>query len=92
MYKTVKLLDMVKAEYDLPSDYALAKKLELTRSGVSGLRNGKSFLNSRTAYKVAKLLLLNPLVVVASVEYERACFYEHDEMKKFWKDAANLKG
>ncbi len=88
MYKTTQLLDMLKVEFDLPSDYALAKKLEITRGSVSKLRLGKSFPSTETAYNIAKLMYLNPLLVIASVEYERAVHYGNDEMKKLWKDAA----
>jgi len=78
---------MVKAEFELPSDYALAKKLEITRSSVSTLRNGKNFPSTDTAYNIAKLLYLNPLKVVFSVELERAEHFKHDEMIAFWKEA-----
>lgn len=85
MYKTVELLDKVKAKYDLPSDYALAKKIELTRSYVSRLRQGKHFPSTENAYKLAQLLMLNPLQVVVSCEYERAKHFGDETMINFWK-------
>lgn len=90
MYKTTELLDMVKAKYDLPSDYALAKKIEFTRSHVSKLRLKKQFLTSEKAYEIASLLLLNPMEVVASCEYERAEYFGDETMMKFWKKAAEV--
>ena len=87
MYKTTELLDLVKDKYDLPSDYALAKKIGYTRSAVSKLRLKKSFLNTEGAYKVAQLLYLNPLKVVLYCEYERAEHYGDETMKKFWLDS-----
>jgi len=78
---------MVKAEFELPSDYAIAKKLEITRGTVSNFRLGKSFPCTETAYNIAKILYLNPLKVVFSVELERAEHFKHDEMIAFWKEA-----
>jgi len=86
MYKTTELLDLIKAEYKLPSDYALAKKLGLTRSSVSTLRNGKNFPSTDTAYKMAQLLYLNPLKVVCSCELERAEYFQDENMINLWKE------
>ncbi len=43
MYKTTELLDMLKARYNLPSDYAIAKKIGLTRGAISKLKLENSF-------------------------------------------------
>lgn len=85
MYKSIDLLNEVKAKYSLTSNYQLARKLDLTDSSVSGIMNKKNFLGTRNAYKVAELLLLHPLRVIASTEYERADRLDDDTMREFWK-------
>ena len=88
MYKTNELLDMAKAKLEVSSDYALAKKLGITRGAVSNYRQGLNFLSNEVAYNIAKLLWLHPLTVVASVEYERAVKLGDKNMQKLWFDAA----
>lgn len=88
MYKTTQLLDMVKAMYGLPSDYAVAKKIGLTRGAVSSLRLNKSFFSDCNALNVAELLELDPLKVLASCQYERAHRKGEQELEIFWKQIA----
>jgi len=88
MYKNTELLDMLKVMYDLPSDYAVAKKIGLTRSNVSSLRNSKSFFNDYNAINIAELLELDPLKVVASCQYERAKKKGSKELENFWEKIA----
>lgn len=72
MKTTIDFLDAVKVRYDLPSDYAAAKVLGITRSGVSSYRNGKSFLDDSMAIRVAELLEIDARFVTACVHQERA--------------------
>lgn len=88
MFKTTELLDMLKATYNLPSDYAVAKKIGLTRSNISSLRHEKSFFNDSNAINIAELLDLDPLKVLASCQYERAQKQGAKELENFWKSIA----
>lgn len=60
MHTTTDFLDEVKDRLNLPSDYALAGALGVTRAAVSKLRNGKDSLGDTTALKVAELLDVDP--------------------------------
>lgn len=70
--KTVELIDAVRERHHLPSDYAAAALLGLTRSQLSRYRNGKDFLGDEQAAKVAELLEMDAGYVVACVHAERA--------------------
>ena len=70
--KTVEFLDAVKRRHDLPSDYAAAALIGLTRSQVSKYRNGKDYFGDDTCERVAELLSLDAGYVMACVHAERA--------------------
>lgn len=82
MRTTVDFLDAVKARHSLPSDYALAPYLGITRAQVSRLRNQKDYLGDSTALTVAKLLELDPAEVVAAAHAERA---KTPDKKAMWE-------
>jgi len=88
MYKTTELLDMLKAAYNLPSDYAIAKKIGLTRGAISKLRLEKGFLSDKNAYNIAELLELEPLKVLASCHAQREKKQGNFELENFWKQIA----
>ena len=81
MKTTVEWLDALKAQLDIPSDYAAAKVLGLTRSAVSHYRTGRTSFDDVTAVRVADLLGVDPAEVLASVQYERA---KTDEVREAW--------
>lgn len=64
------------------SDYALAKRLEITRASASLLSNGHSVMSNTTAAKIAEILELEPMKVIADMELERGT---NDEL---WKRIA----
>lgn len=72
MRTTIDFLDAVKAKLDLPSDYAAAKVLGVTRAAISSYRVGRSHFDADIASRVAAILDIDPLEVIASAEYERA--------------------
>lgn len=72
MKTTVQWLDAVKARLDLPSDYAAAKALNVTRSAVSKYRLGRSVFDEKTCIRVAEILGVDPLEVIASARVESA--------------------
>ena len=79
---------MVKARHNLTSDYAAAHFLGVTTQSVSQYRCRKTFCNDRVAYKIAVLLDLDPLVVVASVNLERAQRAGDETLISFWSKYA----
>jgi transcriptional regulator with XRE-family HTH domain len=66
MKTTVQYLDALKRRLDLPSDYAAAKALGVTRAAVSRYRNGLSVFDEATAIRTAELLGLDPLEVISA--------------------------
>lgn len=87
MKTTIEFLDAVKVKYSLPSDYALAQILGITRSSVSKFRVGKDCLGEETACKVAELLDIEAGYVMACIASERA---KKPEVKAAWKHAAEV--
>jgi len=85
MKSTVQWLAEVKRQHQIESDYALAKLLGVTRQAVSGLVNGHSAMDTYTAAKVAELVNVDPMKVIASAEAERA---RNDEKRTFWRKLA----
>jgi len=88
MYKTKQLIDILKATENLPSDYAAAHFLGVTTQSISKYRCGKSFCDDSVALKIAGILKLNPLVVVASVRAERAKRAGDETLFLFWSQHA----
>ena len=81
MKTTCHFLDAIKSRYNLPSDYAAAGKLGITRSAVSSYRKGKSFFDDHTALTVATLLEIDPGIVLACAHAERA---RNDAERSAW--------
>ena len=75
MQTTKEFLAAAKRRLKLPperSDSALADALEVTKMAVSKWQSGKGQFGSKTALKVAELLELDPVYVLACVHAERA--------------------
>jgi hypothetical protein len=81
---TVQYLDALKARLDLPSDYAAAHVLGVTRATVSKYRLGKSVFDERIAAHVAELLSLDPLEVISACKAESA---QDVHMRRVWENA-----
>lgn len=84
MKTTNEFLDAVKVRHGLESDYALAKALGVGTSVIGNYRVGRSHLNNTMAAKVAELLALDPLEVIAAAEIERAERAKDEKAKGFW--------
>jgi len=82
--KTVEYLDAVKKKLEISSDYALQTPLQVTKQAVSRYRNGGTF-DHLVAARVARILGLAELKVIADMELERAQSEEHREL---WKRLA----
>ena len=78
---TIFYLDAVRKRLDLPSDYALAKRLGITQQAVSNYRVGRSKMDDDTALAIAEILEVNPLAVIAAANAERA---KTPEQKARW--------
>ncbi|NML31815.1 helix-turn-helix domain-containing protein [Paraburkholderia antibiotica] len=81
MKTTIEWLDAVKEALELPSDYAAASVLGVTRSAVSAYRNGKSTFDDETCIKVADILGVPRAAVLASMLAQRA---KSEETRKVW--------
>lgn len=71
MKTTPEYLDALRARLDLPSDYALAKTLGITRQYLSRYRSGSTTFSDETAVKVAELLNIDPAAVLVDMHAER---------------------
>lgn len=78
---TLEYLAACKARLGIESDYALAKALGVTQQAVSSYRAGNSKINDDVALRVAEILQLHPLQVIAAANAERA---KTDEQKARW--------
>lgn len=69
--KTIDYCRALKKQLGISSDYELAKRLGVTRQSVSNYVNGLRAFDTTTAAKVAELLELDPITVIADAELER---------------------
>jgi predicted transcriptional regulator len=81
MKTTIDYLDEMKAKHGMPSDYAAAKALGVSRASISLYRTGKNQFDNFTAAKVADLLGVDVLEIIAAVNHERS---KDDERRAFW--------
>lgn len=75
MNTTISLLDRLKRETALKSDYAIAKELNTSRQAVSHYRTGRSQMDTDGVFHVAELLGMShaeTLAALAAIEAERA--------------------
>ncbi len=83
--KTIEYLKAAKVALGITSDYALAQKLGVTRGSISGLMLGKSAMGDETALKVAEILKLQPVLVMADCHAERE---KNPAIKAVWTSLA----
>lgn len=69
--RTIDFLDLLKRHFGVTSDYAIAKRLDVTPQAVSKYRKGTALPDDSTAVKWAILLNMDPLFVLASINAER---------------------
>lgn len=70
--KTADYLQAAKTRAGIASDYALAARLGVTRAAVSNWRAGRSLPDALGAYRLGDLAGIDPLIVIADIERERA--------------------
>lgn len=81
---TIDFMDAVKARHGIKSDYELSKALGVSQQTISHYRNRGSAMDTKMAVKVAELLALDPLEVIAAAEIERAERAKDEKAKGFW--------
>lgn len=78
------LIVMYREKLGLPSDYAAAKRLGLTKAAISTIKGGTGFSNE-TAWKIAEVIEMDPAEVIAICELARAERSEDPERVEMWK-------
>ncbi len=68
---TLQYIAAAKSRLGIESDYALAKKLNVTRSYVSKIQSGNMVVSDKTACQLAEILDINPARVVIAAHAER---------------------
>ena len=89
MKTTIEYLDIAKKMLEIESDYELARQLDLGRSSISGYRKGKNTFDDYTALKIARVLKIDPMEVIAAANAERA---KSEEEKKDWENFSKRLG
>lgn len=78
---TLEYMAACKERLGIESDYALAKKLGLSQTGLSNYRTGRSRMDDDVALKVSEILGIAPIVVIAHANAERA---KTEEQRARW--------
>jgi transcriptional regulator with XRE-family HTH domain len=81
MKTTLDFLDDCKTALGIESDYALAKALGVAQSSVSNYRIGRSRIDDEVALTIANILQIEPIVVIAHANAERA---KTEDQKARW--------
>lgn len=89
MHSPAEFLDLIRARYGLPSDYAVAKMLGIDPPLIYRWRGGKGGMSDATAARVAALLDLDPGYVLARLYAERAA---DDAGREVWLNLARRLG
>lgn len=86
MTHTATVLDALRARLHLPSDYALAQRLGVSRMHVSAWRHARAPIPEDQVLQIAELLAASPAYIAACVEADRA---KSPTMRAAWADAAS---
>lgn len=78
---TLDYLAACKERLGVETDYALAKRLGIRQTTIISYRKGRSRMDDDVALKVAEVLQLHPLQVIAASNAERA---KTEEQKARW--------
>lgn len=82
MKSTVQYLDAVRERLGLPSDYATAKALGVTRAAVSSYRTGRTIPDDLVCARIADALGVEPMEVIAAINYQRA---KSEDARQLWE-------
>lgn len=86
---TIDYLKLAKAQLGITSDYALAARLGITRSTISGLSLGKGQMSDETCLKIAEILGMPGALVIAHIHAEREK-NKHPEVAAAWRSMAEM--
>lgn len=78
-----KLIEECRTKLGVETDYQLAKAMDLHRGTLSQCISGKRPPDAYTCARIALVLELDPLEIIASIEAERA---RTPERRAFWQD------
>jgi hypothetical protein len=81
MRTSIEILDALKLKLGVKTDYAIHKKLRVTRQYVSKIRNGRDCWSDDLCVLIAELLEVSPILVLATVHAERS---KSEVAKKHW--------
>jgi transcriptional regulator with XRE-family HTH domain len=87
MCTTSEVLDRLKAEFGISSDYATAKLLGVNKATISNYRHGKRKLDTTVAYRAAKLLNSDPVELLTKLNKERAA---NEDERQVWDEIDRL--
>jgi ABC-type lipoprotein export system ATPase subunit len=79
--KASEWIDRIKAAAGWDSDYRVSKELQLSRQAVSDYRGKTVSMDEETAIKVARVLSIDPALVLADQAMERA---KNEEARNAW--------
>lgn len=80
-------MEIIVQTYEVKNQSALARLLDVTRSSICQNTEGKHAINVTTALKIADLLGINPMLVIAST----MCEQEHKPQNKaLWVKAYEI--
>ena len=85
MKTSMEWLDAAKLKAGIKSDYALAKRLGESPNRISNYRTGTSRIGDDVAVKLAAMLEIDPLAILASTHAERAT---QPAMRSVWERIA----
>lgn len=83
MKKSVEYLIEAKGVLKCESDYQLAKTLKTSHVNISNYMNGKSQMDDYHCIRVAQVLGIDPMEIIAAAQEERE---KSEEKKEFWRD------
>ena len=84
--KTVDYLNKALKKLDLSNDYALSKYLEIGSNTMSQYRKGHRIIDNYTAVRLAQILEINPIEIIAAANMERE---KEGPRREFWAKLAS---
>jgi len=76
-------LNAAQVKIDAKSDAELARKLNCSRQSISQQRHGKHNMSIRTALTIARILEINPMIIISTTMFHQAV---NDDEREFWTE------
>lgn len=87
MFNASQWLDLFKFHACIYSDYQLAKRWQVPPTRISQYRRGRLRLPLAMILDIAETVTVEPLEIIASLEYPRACENHQARIKRAYFDA-----